>query len=64
MLPKKVDAAEAMTAMANVFQIAPTNECCTLPANKELYNLREKPVQLPNTFESVNEKNMMIAIGK
>ena len=64
MLPKRVDIAEAIRAMAKVFPIAPTNECCTFPAKRELYSFKEKPVQLPNTFASVNEKNMIMAIGK
>lgn len=54
----------AIMAIANVFQRALTSECCTLPAKRELYNFVEKPVQLPNTLASVNEKIMMIKIGE
>jgi hypothetical protein len=41
-----------------------TSEWCMPPENNELYNLVEKPVQLPNTFASVNEKIMMIRMGE
>ena len=63
-LPNKVDTVAAIMAIANVFQRALTNECCTLPAKRELYNFVENPVQLPSTFASVNEKIMIIRIGE
>ena len=63
-LPNKVDTVAAIMAIANVFQSALTNECCTLPAKRELYNFVENPVQLPSTFAYVNEKIMIIKIGE
>jgi hypothetical protein len=63
-LPNAVDTVAAIKAITNVLIIALINEWCIPPEKSELYNLKENPVQLPNTFASVNEKTMIIRIGE
>ena len=63
-LPNAVDAVAAINAMAKVFQMAFMSEWCMPPENNELYNLNEKPVQLPNTLASVKEKIIIIKMGE
>ena len=64
MLPSRVEAVAAISAMANVFQMAFISEWCIPPMNSELYRRVENPVQLPSTFASVNENIMIINIGE
>jgi hypothetical protein len=51
--------------MTRVFWIALISEPvpCILPVNRLEYNFVEKPVQLPRTLLSVNEKIAMKTIG-
>ena len=48
-----------------VFSMAESSEelPCPPPENRLLYSLVEKPVQLPSTFDSVNEKTAMNSRG-
>lgn len=50
-------------AMINVFFMASMSELFTPPENSDAYNSVENPVQLPSTFDSVNENIAMITIG-
>ena len=55
----------AITAMIRVFWIACMSELppWTLPEKRFEYSSVEKPVQLPRTLLSVNEKTAMNTIG-
>jgi hypothetical protein len=62
-VPSKVDTEAATKAMIKVFFMASINELLTPPEKSDEYNSVEKPVQLPNTLDSVNEKMAIMAIG-
>jgi hypothetical protein len=62
-VPNNVDTEAAMNAMMNVLRIASINELFTPPENSDEYSSVEKPVQLPSTLDSVNEKMAMMIIG-
>jgi hypothetical protein len=49
--------------MIKVFFMASINELLTPPVNNDEYSSVEKPVQLPNTLDSVNEKTAIMTIG-
>jgi hypothetical protein len=49
--------------MIKVFLIASISELFTPPEKSDSYNSVENPVQLPKTFDSVNEKIAMMTIG-
>jgi hypothetical protein len=63
MLPKAVETVAAINAIKMVLTMASISELFMPPEKSELYSLNEKPVQLPNTFASVNEKIMIIRMG-
>jgi hypothetical protein len=62
-VPNNVETDAAIRAMIKVFFIASINELFTPPVKSDEYNSVEKPVQLPNTLDSVNENTAMITMG-
>ena len=62
-LPRRVASDEATRAITMVFLMALTSEFDMPPLKRLVYNFNEKPVQLPNTFVSENEKMAMMRIG-
>jgi hypothetical protein len=62
-VPKIVAANAAINPMMSVFHKALASEWWIPPWKIEAYSLSEKPVQLPKTLASVNEKIMIIRMG-
>jgi hypothetical protein len=62
-VPSSVDTVAATRAIRKVFLIASMRRALTPPEKSEVYKSAEKPVQLPKTLESVNEKIAMMMMG-
>ena len=64
-VPRIVEIVAAISAMTMVFWMACIRDPppCMSPENRLAYSFVEKPVQLPRTLLSVNEKTAMNTIG-